>query len=60
MIASRIASGVVVAAALALAQPAAAEGVRIGVLECTVSSGFGFVLGSSRDVACVYLPAKGG
>jgi hypothetical protein len=39
---------------------AQAEGVKAGLLECKVSSGFGFVLGSSRDVDCTYSPAKGG
>jgi len=60
MIASRIVIGASLAAALATALPAAAAGVKVGVLECTVSSGFGFVLGSSRDVKCVYLPGNGG
>lgn len=54
-------SGAIAAAALMLAATAAsAQGVKVGVLECKVSSGFGFVLGSSRDVNCVYLPAKDG
>jgi Protein of unknown function (DUF992) len=39
---------------------ASAEGVKVGLLECKVSSGFGFIVGSSRDVNCVYSPAKGG
>lgn len=49
-----------VALIAAFAGAARADGVKVGLLECTVSSGFGFVLGSSRDVACVYLPANGG
>ncbi len=49
-----------VACLIAFADPAYADGVKIGVLECTVSSGFGFVVGSSRDVNCVYLPGNGG
>jgi hypothetical protein len=52
-----------VAAATLLAVTAGAanaEGVKAGLLECKVSSGFGFVLGSSRDVDCVYSPGRGG
>lgn len=32
----------------------AAPGVTAGVLTCNVSSGFGFIFGSSRDLHCVY------
>jgi hypothetical protein len=61
MIAKNTLTGAIAAGVLALAANAAmAEGVKVGVLECKVSSGFGFVLGSSRDVNCVYLPSKDG
>ncbi|MCC7048808.1 MAG: DUF992 domain-containing protein [Alphaproteobacteria bacterium] len=61
MIARNSLTGAIAAAVLTLAANAAlAEGVKVGVLECKVSSGFGFVVGSSRDVNCVYLPAKNG
>ncbi len=51
----------IAAGGLALtAGTATAQGVKVGVLECKVSGGFGFVLGSSRDVRCVYLPSKDG
>ena len=36
---------------------AAEGGVKIGVLTCNVSSGWGFVIGSSKDVNCVFAPA---
>jgi hypothetical protein len=39
------------------AQPRAA-GVQAGVLTCNVSSGWGFIIGSSRDLRCVYSPAS--
>ena len=39
------------------AQPHAA-GVQAGVITCNVSSGWGFIIGSSRDLNCVYSPAK--
>ena len=34
-----------------------AGGVRTGTLECDVSAGAGFVIGSKRDVACTYKAA---
>ncbi len=45
------------AGALALSAPAHAQGVKVGVLSCNVSSGFGFILGSSRSVNCTFSPA---
>jgi uncharacterized protein DUF992 len=40
--------------------PARAEGgVKAGTLSCHVSSGWGFVFGSSRDLQCTYSPAPG-
>jgi hypothetical protein len=36
---------------------AAESGVKVGVLTCNVSSGWGFVVGSSKDVNCVFAPA---
>jgi hypothetical protein len=55
------ASGTAVALAglLALANPAAAAGVKVGVLTCHVSSGWGFVFGSSKDVRCNFAPSHG-
>jgi propanediol dehydratase large subunit len=46
-----------VAAILALANPAAAAGVKVGVLTCHVSSGWGFVFGSSKDLHCNFSPS---
>ena len=52
--------GVAVFAAGAwLAAPAEAAGVKIGVLTCNVDSGWGYILGSSKDVRCNYVPNKG-
>ena len=36
-----------------------AQGVRAGVMTCDVGSDFGFVVGSSRDLHCTFLPAAG-
>ncbi len=54
-------------AAVALAvgvagQPASAEpaaGVRAGILTCNVDSGWGFVLGSTRDLKCTFTHDNG-
>jgi len=34
-------------------------GVKAGFLTCNVSSGFGFVFGSSRNLKCTYAPKPG-
>ncbi len=31
-------------------------GVKVGVLSCNVSSGWGFIFGSSRELRCTYTP----
>ena len=43
---------------LALGTPAHAD-VRVGVMTCDMDSGFGYVLGSSRDLHCTFMPAAG-
>lgn len=41
--------------ALAMAGPAAAQsGIEVGVLNCSVSGGTGFVIGSSKRLECVF------
>ena len=35
------------------------NGVKAGVLNCNVASGWGFVFGSSRDLKCTYSPVSG-
>ncbi len=47
------------AGALTAAPPAEAQGVRVGVLTCNVSSGFGFIFGSSRSLNCTFAPPQG-
>ena len=41
---------------VALAEPAAAQRIRAGLLTCDVSGGIGLVLGSQKQVSCVYNP----
>jgi hypothetical protein len=55
------AAAVAVIGALALGAPASAQpaGVALGTLTCNVSSGWGFVFGSSRDLRCTYSPRPG-
>jgi len=54
------AAALVVAAAFGTAAYADTEaGVKVGMLTCNVSSGWGVVLGSTRDLRCVYQPVKG-
>ena len=43
---------------LVAAQPARAD-VNIGSLVCNVSSGFGYLIGSNRNVSCVFNRANG-
>jgi hypothetical protein len=45
--------------ALAGTAQAAPHGVKIGVLTCHVESGWGYVLGSSKDMHCDYHPNHG-
>jgi hypothetical protein len=42
-----------------LAAPAQAAGVKVGVLSCNVDSGWGYVLGSSKEIRCNYVPNRG-
>jgi hypothetical protein len=53
--------GTAAIAALAFAAPAnaAKAGVKVGSLVCNVSSGWGFVFGSSKDLHCHYRPNHG-
>jgi hypothetical protein len=47
------------AAGSMLAAPAQAAGVKVGVLTCNVDSGWGYILGSSKDIRCNYVPNRG-
>jgi hypothetical protein len=44
----------------AVLEPAAAQRQRIGVLNCDISAGLGFIIGSQRQVVCVFTPDRGG
>ena len=51
-----MAAAVVAVGALAPGTPAPAQeaGVAVGTLTCNVSSGWGFIVGSSRGLSCAY------
>jgi len=34
-------------------------GVKVGMLSCNVSSGWGVIFGSTRELKCIYQPVKG-
>jgi hypothetical protein len=49
----------IVLGALFVAPPAEAAGVKVGVLTCNVDGGWGYILGSSKEIRCNYVPNKG-
>ncbi|MSP93906.1 MAG: DUF992 domain-containing protein [Alphaproteobacteria bacterium] len=51
--------GAAVLAISAFAMPAQAAGVKVGVLTYNVESGWGYILGSSKDIRCSYVPNGG-
>ena len=48
-----------VTASFAGGTQAQALDVRVGVMSCNIASGFGYILGSSREVHCTFSPAAG-
>lgn len=55
----RVVPGLVLASGLLWSGGAGAapHGVKVGDLTCNVSSGWGFVFGSSKDLRCTFLPS---
>src|SRR5262249_268589 len=45
---------------VASAEPAAAQGVRAGLLTCEISAGIGFIPGSQKAVVCTFAPEPAG
>ncbi|HEY1615771.1 MAG TPA: DUF992 domain-containing protein [Rhizomicrobium sp.] len=52
------AAAVIAFAATISGAPAQADGVKVGVLSCHVSSGWGFIFGSSKDLRCTFSPSR--
>jgi hypothetical protein len=48
-----------IAGAIGSAQAQTQSGLKAGALTCDVSSGWGVIFGSTRDVNCSYQPIKG-
>ena len=46
--------------ALLAAAPASAAGVKVGTLTCDVEAGWGYVLGSQKDLNCAFKSATNG
>ena len=45
----------------AFAVPAfAQQGVELGVLDCAIDGGTGFIVGSQKDLTCTFTPGNGG
>ena len=44
---------------LALGTSAQAHDLKVGVMTCDMAAGFGYILGSSRDLSCTFSPATG-
>ncbi len=59
MLKTILASAAIAGTMLVAAAPAQAEsGVKVGTLTCNVAPGWGFVVGSSRRLKCVFSPTK--
>ena len=48
------------AVAVAVSGPASAQRVKAGTLDCDVSSGWGWIIGSVKRVSCVFTPDRPG
>ena len=59
-LAAALAGGTALAQDSETKQPEGMERVEVGVLDCIVEGGTGFVFGSSKDVSCTLRPADGG
>lgn len=61
MVRKAVAAAAVAAAFLMVAAaPASAQRVRVGTLNCDISAGIGFIIGSNRSVVCTFIPERGG
>jgi hypothetical protein len=48
------------ATALSASYAQAADGVKVGVLSCSTKGGIGYIIGSSKSIACAFKPSSGG
>ena len=55
----RFCSAMICAAVLFMPLPAAeADGVKVGVLKCKIEGGWGYIIGSSKAIDCVFRPTS--
>jgi hypothetical protein len=54
-----LSAALIASAAAFVAAPAEAGGIKIGVLTCKVEGGAGFIIGSSKDVECLFKGTNG-
>ena len=60
VLAAALASGTALAQDSDQAPKADPNRVEVGVLDCVVEGGSGFIFGSTKDISCSYAPADGG
>jgi hypothetical protein len=58
MFSKTVAVAFILAAALQSTPAAADIRIQIGILTCEVTGGVGFIVGSTRDLDCIYRPAR--
>ena len=57
---TRFVASLVIAAAVWQAPASAQERVQVGTLECDISAGLGFIIGSQKRLSCLFVPAQPG
>jgi hypothetical protein len=55
-----VVGAVAIVLAVALAERGSAQQVRAGLLTCDVSAGIGFIIGSQKQISCVFAPDQPG
>jgi hypothetical protein len=54
-----VGAAMMAAVSMTAAAPANAAGVRVGTLTCNIESGWGYILGSQKDLKCVLRSTNG-
>ncbi len=53
-----IAAAVAAFPLVSLPAAAAQEGIQVGILECAIGPGTGYIIGSTKDVSCTFKPSE--
>ena len=56
----KLALAALAAVAISTAPALAGGGIRIGVLTCSVGSGVGYIITSTKEIDCIFNPSRGG